>query len=158
MLKTIIQVILILILARMVFFWAYLLQKQKIKTNKTKRTIKQNGSNLVPTYNIFVAFSLYTSQNKLKTKGSEEQRQKSKNNILESHYARKRPGKKTSHSKNGKIFRRWQKWPFCKGYSDAKSSRMTYLGDEFRWPRIIQKVTVNTQKRCFMRKTAWRAT
>ena len=65
----------------MVFFWAYLLQKQKIKTNKTKRTIKQNGRNLVPTYNIFVAFSLYTSQNKLKTKGYEEQRQKSKNNI-----------------------------------------------------------------------------
>ena len=34
MLKTIIQVILISILARMVFFWAYLLQKPKKKQTK----------------------------------------------------------------------------------------------------------------------------
>ena len=73
-LKTIIQVILISILyvlARMVFFQAHLLKNKKI----------QIGHNLVPTYKFFVAFSLRSSQNKLKTKGYEEQRQKSKNNI-----------------------------------------------------------------------------
>ena len=51
----------------------------------------------VPTYKNFVPFYLCTSQNKLKTKIT-------KNNI--------RVAENTSHSKNGAIFKRWQKWPF----------------------------------------------
>ena len=49
MLKTIIQVILISILARMVFFWAYLLQKpKKNKQNKTNNKAErpQPGTHL----------------------------------------------------------------------------------------------------------------
>ena len=49
---------------------------------------------------------------------------------LESHCASKRPGKNTSHSKNGTIFKRWQKWPFCKGRSKTKWSQMVYTGNE----------------------------
>ena len=87
-LRTIIQVILISILyvlARMVFSQAHLLNKKKI--NKKK---KQVGQYLVPTYKIFVAFSLCTSktswkQNALKNKG------KNARTTIELHYARKRP-------------------------------------------------------------------
>ena len=132
-LRTIIQVILISILyvlARMVFFQAHLLKKKKKK---------QIGHNLVPTYKIFVAFSLCTSQNKLKTKGYEEQRQKSKNNIRVA-LCQKTAGKNTSHSKNGTIFKRWQKWPFCKGYSKAKWSQMVYTGTEPQNTKNIQKL------------------
>ena len=83
------------VLARMVFI-------------ERKRKI---GHNLAPTYKVFVAFSLRTSQNTLKTKDK-----KARTASL-SHYAgktarkktrhcrtmpRKRPGKNTSHSKNGK--------------------------------------------------------
>ena len=51
----------------MVFFQAHLLKKKK-----------QIGDNLVPTYNFFVYIT-----NKLKTKGYEEQRQKSKKEPFE---------------------------------------------------------------------------
>ena len=78
------QVILISILyvlARMVFI---------------ARKKKDRGHNLAPPYKIFVAFSLCTSQNTLKTKDTKQ----------EQHHCRtmlgKRPGKNTSHSKNGK--------------------------------------------------------
>ena len=43
-------------------------------------------------------------------------------------------------------FEKWQKWPFSKGCSKAKSSKVTYLGDEFRRSRIMQKVTLNTHR------------
>ena len=81
------------VLARMVFI---------------ERKKKKIGHNLAPPYKGFVAFSLCTSQNKLKTKDK-----KARTTLL-SHYAgkkktphyhtmpRKRPGKNTSHSNNGK--------------------------------------------------------
>ena len=102
------------------------------RTYWRKKKKEKISHNLVPTNKIFVAFSLCSSQNKLKTKGYEGQRQKART-TLESHYARKRPGKNTSHSKNGMILKRWQKWPFCKGYSKAngrKWSQMVYTGAE----------------------------
>ena len=105
----------------------------------------------MPTYKIFVAFSLCASQNKLKTRVYYEQRRKSKNNIRVA-LCQKTAGENTPHSKNGTIFKRWQKWPFCKGFSRAKSSKLTYLVAESRGSKIMQKMTVNTHKRCFMRK------
>ena len=49
-------------------------------------------------------------------------------------------------------FEKWKNWPFCKGYSKAKSSKQTYLVAEFRESKIIQKMTLNTHKICFMGK------
>ena len=59
---------------------------------------------------------------------------------LESYYARKRPGKNTSHSKNGTVIKTWQKWPFCKDYSKAKWSQMVYTGTELQITKNIQKL------------------
>ena len=36
----------------------------------------------------------------------------------------------TSHSRNGTVLKKWQKLPFCKGYSKAKWSQMVYTGTE----------------------------
>ena len=60
--------------------------------------------------------------------------------ILESHYARKLPGKNTSHSKNGTIFKRWQKWQFCKGYNREKWSQMIYIGTEAQNTKKLQNL------------------
>ena len=74
---------------------------------------KKIGHNLVPTYKIFVVFSLCSSQKKLKTKHYEQQLQKRKNNI------RLAPCRKT-----GTVYKRWEKSSFSKGYSKAKWSKM----------------------------------
>ena len=103
-----------------------------IKKAKTKT--KQIGHNLqlVPSYKIFVAFSLCTSQKKLK--------RIDKKGRSEPHYARKQPGKNTSDSKNCTIFKRWHKCPFCKGYSKAKWPQMVYTGTEPQNTKNIQKL------------------
>ena len=104
-LRTTVQVILIPILyalACMMFFQARLLQKKK-----------RIGHNLVHTCKIFVASSLCTLKSKLKTKGYEEQRKNSKNNI------RVALCEKTVRKKKHLTL---QKWPFRKGYSKAKWS------------------------------------
>ena len=44
------------------------------------------------------------------------------------------------------------KLAFCKGYTKAKSSKLTYLVTEFQKSKIIQKMTLNTHKGCFMGK------
>ena len=127
-LRTIIPVILISILymlVRVVFFQAHSLKKKKT----------QIGHNLVPIYKIFVAFSSCTSQNKRLSRT----KTKKARTTLESHYARKRLGKNTSHSKNDTILNRWQKWPCCKGYGKAKWSQMVYTGTEPKNAKNIQK-------------------
>ena len=74
-------------------------QSALIKKKKKKKRI---GHNLVPTYKIFVAFSLCASQNKLKAKGYEEQRQISKNNIRVA-LCQKTAGKKSHIPKMAQI-------------------------------------------------------
>ena len=111
---------------------------------KKKQKTKQIDHNLVPTYKIFVAFSLCTPQNKLKTKGYEEQRRRTKTKNQEQNHSRTMPEngreENTSHSKNGTIFKRWQKWPFCKGYGKAKWSQMVYAGTERPKTKYTQKL------------------
>ena len=91
---------------------------------------------MVPTHKMFVAFSLCSSQNELKTKGYEN-KDKART-TLESYYAGKRPGKNTPNSKNVTVFNRWQKWPFCKGYSKAKWSQMVSTGTDPQNTKNIQ--------------------
>ena len=119
-LRTIIQVILISILyvlARMVFFQAHSLKK---KQNKTK----QIGHNLVPTYIIFVGFSLCASQNKLNTKD------KKARTILESHYMPENDREKnTSHSKNGH---------FAEAISKQNGHKWSILGLSLKIPKTYR--------------------
>ena len=83
-------------------------------------------------------------------KGYKNHTKKSLSTHVRDGLGEKRPKIHKNIFKKWHHFEKWQKWPFCKGCSKAKSSKMPYLGDEFRWSRIIQKVTVNTHKRCFM--------
>ena len=70
-------------------------------------------------------------------------RDKKARTTLESHYARKRPGKNTSHSKNGTIFKRWQKWPFCKGYIPKQNGhKRSILGREPQNTKNIEKLPI----------------
>jgi len=48
----------------------------------------------------------------------------------------KTAGKNTSLSKNGTIFKRWQKWSFCKGFNKAK---LSILGLSLKIPKTYRK-------------------
>ena len=113
-LRTIIQVILISILyvpACMVFFQAHVLKKKK----------NRSATTWCPPMNYLSLFLCVIAK-------QIENKDKKARTTLESHYARKRPGNITSHFKNGTIFNRWQKWPFCKGYSKANGHKWSILG------------------------------
>ena len=112
------------VLARMVFFQAHLLKR---------KDTKQIGHNLMPTYIIFVSFSLCTSPNKLKTKDKKAW------TILESHYMPENGREKPLHIP--KMAQKWQKWPFCRGYSKAKWSQMFYTGTEPQNTKNMQKLS-----------------
>ena len=40
-----------------------------------------------------------------------------------------------------KMAQKWQKWPFCRGYSKAKWSQMFYTGTEPQNTKNIQKLS-----------------
>ena len=123
-LRTIIQVILISILhmlARMVFFQAHLWKKKKKK---------KIGHNLVPTHKMFVAFSLCTSQNELKTKGYEVQRQ-SMNNIRVA-LCRKTAGKKHPE---------FQKCHFLIGGKNGHFAKAIAKQNGHKWSQMVSTGT-----------------
>ena len=121
-----IQVILISILyvmARMVFFQAHLLKKKK----------KQIGHNLVPSYKFFVFIAKQIENKRLWRTKTNKQEQGQSCTMPEN------GREKISHSQNGIIFNRRQKWPFCKGYSKAKWSQMVSTQTEPQNTKNIQK-------------------
>ena len=131
-LRTIIQVVLISILnvlARMVFFQAYLFKKKK----------NRSATTWCPPITSLSLYLCVHRKTNWKQKAMKNKDKKARI-TLELHYPRKWPGKSASHSKNGTIFKRWQKWPFCKGYSKAKWSQMVYTGTEPQNTKNIQNL------------------
>ena len=99
---------------------------------KKKQKTKQIDHNLVPTYKIFVAFSLCTPQNKLKTKGYEEQRRRTKTKNQEQNHSRTMPEngreENTSHSKNGTFLKGGKNGHFAKAMAKQNGHKWSTLG------------------------------
>ena len=71
-------------------------------------------------------------------------RDKKARTTLESHYARRNGRGKTPHiKKNGTMFKRWQKWPFCKGYIPKQNGhKWSILGREPQNTKNIEKLPI----------------
>ena len=106
----------------MVFFQAHLVKKRK-----------QIGHNLVPTYKTFVAFSLNTWQNKLKTKD------KKARTTLESQSARKRPGKKPHIPKMVQFLKGGKNGHFAKAIAKQNGHKWSILGLCLKMPKLDRK-------------------
>ena len=105
----------------------HLLKKQKQKQNRSAATC--SWCTAIKSLLLFLCVHRKKKLKRIEKKGRSEP-----------HYARKQPGKNTSDSKNCTIFKRWQKWPFCKCYSKAKWPRMVYTGTEPQNTKNIQKL------------------
>ena len=115
-------------LARMVFFQAHLWKKKRRSATTWCPPIK--------CLSLFLCVQRKTNWKQKAMKNKDKAW-----TTLESHYAGKRPGKNIPNSKNVTIFNRWQKWPFCKGYSKAKWSQMVTNGLYWHWSSKYQKHT-----------------
>ena len=102
--------------------------------------------NLVPTDKIFVAFSLCSSQNKLKTKGYEDQRQKSKNNIRVA-LCQKTAGKKHLTFQKWHNFEQVAKMAILQRLQQNKWSQMVYTGTEPKNTKNKQKLPFKTKQK-----------
>ena len=127
------------VLVHIVFFQAHLLQKKRSATPCC-----------LPIKFLSLLLCVHRKTNwKQKAMKSKDRKARTQ----ESYYTRKRPGKNASHFKIGTIFKKWKKWPFCKGYSKAKWSQMVHTGSELQSTKNIHRLPFSIIRIVLRRRT-----